>query len=166
MRASDRLLPLLEHVRPQGANQWTACCPSHDDSSPSLSLRQVDDRLLLRCWTGCTTPDIVASVGLTLADLFDNTSGKPDPAIERRRRITADFQRWRSNEVLRAAIALRTRDQWILAATAAFEIGLMDEEGAFSRLASGSHGYSELEWRFETLLTGTMQEAYAIYCES
>ena len=53
---------------------WEARCPAHADRSPSLSLTEGDDRrVLLHDHGGCRPTEIVAALGLTLADLF------PDP---------------------------------------------------------------------------------------
>ena len=47
-----------------------ACCPAHDDHSPSLSIAvDVEGRILLRCHAGCPTPAVVEALGLTMADL-------------------------------------------------------------------------------------------------
>jgi hypothetical protein len=49
-----------------------ARCPAHEDKGPSLSIRETDDgRVLVHCFSGCGTTDVVASLGLSLADLFD-----------------------------------------------------------------------------------------------
>lgn len=53
-------------------------CPAHDDRSPSLSMREADDRVLLHCHAGCTTDQVVAALGLKLADLFNEDRGNPD----------------------------------------------------------------------------------------
>lgn len=66
-----RLLHRLEGVRTRGAGRWTAKCPAHADKSPSLSITATDDeRVLLKCWTGCSAREVVEAVGLTLSDLF------------------------------------------------------------------------------------------------
>lgn len=65
----------------------TACCPAHDDRHPSLSVTEADDgRALLKCNTGCTTEDVVSSLGLSMADLFkpDATRKKDPPKAARR----------------------------------------------------------------------------------
>ena len=68
---ADTLLARLERVKETGPGQWIACCPAHADRSPSLSIKQTDDRLLVHCFAGCPASDVVAAVGLTLSDLFD-----------------------------------------------------------------------------------------------
>ena len=50
---------------------YAALCPAHDDHNASLSIAEGDDgRILLHCWAGCETRDVVAAVGLSLSDLF------------------------------------------------------------------------------------------------
>lgn len=51
--------------------QVMAQCPAHEDRNPSLSIRVASDgTLLLHCFAGCETVDVVAAVGLRMADLF------------------------------------------------------------------------------------------------
>ena len=48
-------------------------CPAHDDDpkTPSLSVSPANDGgVLLKCFAGCTAPQIVGSLGLTMRDLF------------------------------------------------------------------------------------------------
>jgi hypothetical protein len=53
---------------------WSIKCPVHDDRVASVSLSVgADGRLLLYCHAGCRTPDLLAAVGLTVADLFDES---------------------------------------------------------------------------------------------
>jgi hypothetical protein len=51
-------------------NGWQASCPAHEDDCPALSITPTADRVLLRCHAGCTTPDIVTALGMSMADLF------------------------------------------------------------------------------------------------
>lgn len=71
MTAADNLLHRLVGLRQTAPDRWVARCPSHDDRGPSLSIRQTGDRLLLRCFAGCTAVDVVGALGLTLRHLFD-----------------------------------------------------------------------------------------------
>ncbi|TVT64922.1 MAG: virulence-associated protein E [Pseudomonas sp.] len=71
MNPVDNLLSRLSKVRQRKPGSWVACCPAHDDKSPSLYVTEADDgRALLKCWGGCTTEEICAAVGLELRDLF------------------------------------------------------------------------------------------------
>ena len=67
----DKVLPHLERKRQTGPKSWMALCPAHDDSSPSLSVKETDDyTLLLHCFAGCPPDSIVGSWGMGLSDLF------------------------------------------------------------------------------------------------
>jgi len=74
----ETLLSRLQGVRKTGSGRWIACCPAHDDRSPSLALKlQDDDRWLIFCHAGCETSDVLAAVGLTLADLYPKPLHNP-----------------------------------------------------------------------------------------
>ena len=48
-----------------------ARCPAHDDKTPSLSVTIGDkDCVILKCFAGCTTEDVVAALGWKMRDLF------------------------------------------------------------------------------------------------
>ncbi len=67
----EKLLNRLQSVREVGADQWVACCPAHEDATPSCSIRQSDDgMLLLHCFAGCETEAILDAVGLSFSDLY------------------------------------------------------------------------------------------------
>lgn len=65
----DELLDKLEDVRPAG-NGFVALCPSHDDSAQSLGITEGDDGLLLNCYAGCKTEDVIKALDLEWKDLF------------------------------------------------------------------------------------------------
>jgi hypothetical protein len=67
----ETLLSRLHGVRRTGAGRWIARCPAHDDRTPSLSIRELDDkRILLHCFGGCSVHDVLAAVGLEMDALF------------------------------------------------------------------------------------------------
>lgn len=42
---------------------WMACCPAHDDATPSLALRDGDDgRVLVKCHAGCPQEAVIAAL--------------------------------------------------------------------------------------------------------
>jgi hypothetical protein len=42
---------------------WLACCPSHADNNPSLSIREADDgRLLVHCHAGCEQAQVIVAL--------------------------------------------------------------------------------------------------------
>ncbi len=72
----DTLLDRLDKVRRNGTDQWMACCPAHEDRSPSLSIKACDDgRVLVHCFGGCAATDVLAAVGLRMTDLFPEPLG-------------------------------------------------------------------------------------------
>ena len=83
---ADTLLNRLERVRETAPGQWLACCPAHEDRSPSLSIKQTDDRLLVYCFAGCPAGDVLAAVGLELRDLFDKPLEHNRPPMRQRER--------------------------------------------------------------------------------
>jgi hypothetical protein len=75
--AIERLLGSLQKVKSKGRNSWTACCPAHEDRSPSLAIRLVEDgRILLHCFGGCAVDDVVGAIGMDVGDLFPETEGR------------------------------------------------------------------------------------------
>lgn len=112
---APELLSRLDGVRSRGAGKWSARCPFHQDNSPSLSIGEGADRILLHCFALCETPDIVAALGLTMADLFFDTpcrhGHRPLPktmkldytALAFRYELAALDRRLRADNVLKAA---------------------------------------------------------------
>lgn len=67
----ENLLSRLTKVKPTGRGTWLACCPAHEDRSPSMSIRDCDDgRVLVHCFAGCGVPDILGAVGMEFDALF------------------------------------------------------------------------------------------------
>jgi len=65
------LLDRLDGLRQTGPDRWIARCPAHDDRSPSLSVRILDDgRILLHDFGGCEVESVVGALGMSVSDLF------------------------------------------------------------------------------------------------
>ena len=65
------LIARLDAVQEKERGKWIARCPSHDDKSPSLAIKETGDgTVLVRCFAGCNAYEIVSAVGLELSDLF------------------------------------------------------------------------------------------------
>ena len=65
------ILSRLQQVKKTGQDRYMACCPAHNDKSPSLSLRQKrNGNILINCFAGCSAEDIMFSIGMNLSDLF------------------------------------------------------------------------------------------------
>ena len=83
---TDDLLSRLEKVR-GGNGRWMACCPAHDDRTPSLTIAEVDDRVLIHCFGGCSPDAVVGAVGMSLSDLMPEQQTTHEPV--RKLRIPA-----------------------------------------------------------------------------
>ena len=69
--AFDKLVAALEFHDHRGARGHFQC-PVHDDGTPSLTMTDKGDRVLVHCHGGCDTVDIFEALGLGWPDLFDN----------------------------------------------------------------------------------------------
>ena len=86
MTPIDTLLPLLQSAKPSGKNRWMARCPAHEDKYPSLSVRRFDDDAIsVKCFSGCTTAEILSAVGLNPSDLFPQNELPRDYPFQRPR---------------------------------------------------------------------------------
>jgi hypothetical protein len=67
----NTLLDRLQKTRQTSANEWVACCPAHQDKSPSMGIKLTDDdKILIHCFAGCSVIDITSAIGMDLEDLF------------------------------------------------------------------------------------------------
>ena len=88
MKVQD-FIHLLEattgHRAKRSGNGYTACCPSHNDTHPSLSIAEGgDDKILLKCFAGCSLDSICQSLGIRQSDLFQETSQETGAAPKRK----------------------------------------------------------------------------------
>ncbi len=74
----EDVLSRLEAVQPS-RNGYLAKCPAHEDRNPSLSVSLgADGKILLKCFSGCTTGSICHALGIGVKDLFcDNGNAAP-----------------------------------------------------------------------------------------
>lgn len=67
---ADIVLPRLRGVTGNGPS-WSARCPAHADTRPSLSLTETGDgTLLVNCFAGCTPEAVMKAIGLDLSFLY------------------------------------------------------------------------------------------------
>lgn len=118
MSSIDTVLQKLEGVRPSSGkrNDWMARCPAHKDHTPSLHVSIANDRVLLNCFAGCETEDILAKIDLTMGDLFlgdtppmrnrteRKTYVKPDPPATEV--MESSLDRWLISRGIRPAVAM------------------------------------------------------------
>lgn len=58
--------------------QGMCCCPAHDDRTPSLSVGLTSNAILLHCFAGCTSDEVLEGLkryGIQPRDLFDGKGG-------------------------------------------------------------------------------------------
>src|SRR5688572_16128493 len=72
MRANDLALLILGATL--RGDEYFARCPAHDDHNPSLTFKDGERGVLIRCHAGCQPEAIVRACGLTLRDLFFDSS--------------------------------------------------------------------------------------------
>jgi len=80
MNNIDTLLSKVHKLKKTGDGKWLACCPAHDDKSPSLAIKLADDRILIHCFAGCDVSAIVSALELELSDLMPESKrhSRPD----------------------------------------------------------------------------------------
>ena len=72
----DNIINRLDRVKSTGNGKFLACCPAHDDRSPSLSIRETDDgRVLLHCFAGCDAESVLSALSLEFSDLYPEPLG-------------------------------------------------------------------------------------------
>ncbi len=94
--SANTLLSRLEAVRGTAPGRWLARCPAHNDKSPSLSIRELDDgRILVHCFAGCGGDAVMRAVGLMLSDLY------PEPLLNKHEGYGPARQRIHPNDALK-----------------------------------------------------------------
>ena len=60
-------------------DKLTARCPAHEDKNPSLSatIGDTGDCVVVHCFAGCATEDVVAALGWEMSDLFVSDANRP-----------------------------------------------------------------------------------------
>jgi hypothetical protein len=86
----ESVLSRLDRVKQTAPGRWVARCPAHDDNGPSLSIRATpDDTVLIHCFAGCETSDVLAEIGLTFSDLYPPRPASP---ATRHRKPPTDYR--------------------------------------------------------------------------
>ena len=79
---------------------WEACCPAHDDHSPSLGIRVGDTQpMVVDCQKGCEPEAIADALGIDFKDFFDEGTPEHDAALDK------ELQRQRVQQEARIIIA-------------------------------------------------------------
>ncbi len=84
MSALDKVLDRLRNTRRE-RDEWLASCPvtghgkGRGDLDPSLGVREAEDgKVLIICRAGCSSEDVMSSLGLEMKDLYPRTGEGDD----------------------------------------------------------------------------------------
>ncbi len=119
MSPIDTILSRLEgqRLKRTGNSSWVACCPAHEDRTPSLSIREAEGgKVLIHCHGGCGVDSVVGAMGLALSDLFPPEQGQQYGQRQRKHR-TLDYRqclelvKFETTLVLTAALNLASGHQ-------------------------------------------------------
>ena len=64
------ILNRFDNVKPYKQNSWLVRCPAHGDKQSSLQISLDGERVLVNCYAGCNTSEVLSTVGLVFEDLF------------------------------------------------------------------------------------------------
>jgi hypothetical protein len=81
----SEILQRLDKVKQHG-DQYYACCPVHDDKSPSMGITEKEGKVLIHCFScGATGQEVMEAIGLPISALFrDKKRGDiPNEMIEK-----------------------------------------------------------------------------------
>lgn len=129
-------------IRLDGAKRtrrgWQARCPAHDDRSPSLSLREGEQGLLLHCFAGCSLEAICEALGLKVRELFYSHERDRETWREASRKRDADRRaREQSQRKRGLALDVAREAEQLLRAACEIDISLWSDDvldHALSRL--------------------------------
>ena len=141
----NEILQRLNKVKKSGRG-YIALCPCHQDKNPSLSISQADDgRVLICCFAGCCTKDILNSLGLNWRDLY------PGEMNDRQQKNNDAFKKRQSIEELNNQAFLGLLDFRDLTKEVFKDAGLDIPDG----LEKAVHLLPQIDYWLEILATGS-----------
>src|SRR5262249_26253213 len=150
MRAIERVTSKLPRVRHIRDGVYRADCPACGGGSGSkFSIKSTENGVLVYCFGGCSLESILGSLGMrSAAELFDAVDYKPDPEIQRRRRIQRGLEIWTQRRLIYVCENLRHIEAGISAfAEILTETGIENEDVAETLSRLYKHR-SDLDWEF------------------
>lgn len=120
MSASRRIHAVLDsygkNPSPIRNGKFQACCPAHDDRSPSLSVGELPTGVvLIHCHAGCSTDSVMEAMNLRLGDLYpDGPKGEWGPlwwASNRKEREAKETTAREDAVILEICHAMRKRGE-------------------------------------------------------
>lgn len=139
-------LSRLDGVKARGAGRLVARCPAHPDKSPSLSIREVDDRILLHCFAGCEAASICEALGLSLKDLFIGSASNPrELARQRAQREQKRRERELRQEAEGYTLDACKQAQWFIDSRHGIDISQWSNDQLNDELNALADAYALLE---------------------
>lgn len=87
----NQILGMLDKVRRRSNNQWMACCPVHQERTPSLSIKDDNGKIIMKCFgCGASGIDVIGAVGMEPSDLFPPSDNVDYQSRPKRSRFPAD----------------------------------------------------------------------------
>jgi len=159
---TNDLLARLDAVKPRGPGRWSARCPAHQDRTPSLSIREIEARILLHDFSGCTPEAIVSALGLEMRDLFMDSpisqGRRPAPTPQKLDLIAVAFR------FELAALDRRLRADRVLKTATTFTIDSLSEPQLDRLINAVARSYSDRD-RAEFLETVADDLRLKAFCE-
>jgi DNA primase len=60
---AEKIAGGLQKPKRAGRNRFVACCPAHDDKTPSLSIEDSrDGKVLVHCFAGCSQDQVIGAL--------------------------------------------------------------------------------------------------------
>lgn len=70
----EQILERLDGVRRHGKDKYMACCPVHQDKSPSMMVTDKGDKITMYCFScGAKGPEIIKAIGLPTSVIFKDS---------------------------------------------------------------------------------------------
>ncbi len=142
----EDLLDRLQAVRRSGRG-YIARCPAHDDRSPSLSIREGERGLLVKCWTGCTLNEITSALSIKVRDLFYDAD-RSGQRLRQPVRLRPMNHAWRkvAGEFNDRALDLRLRAERILEAAVGLNPSGWNDQDLDVAMRAVGQAYANIEW--------------------
>lgn len=82
----NNFLGKLQKVKKRGPGQWMACCPVHQENTPSLAIKDDNGTILIHCF-GCGAGgiEICGALGVEASELFPPKDNY-DPQVKQTRK--------------------------------------------------------------------------------
>ena len=86
----ENVLAVLGEYTETGSG-YKACCPAHEDRTPSLSISEGDDgKAVVYCHAGCTQEAVLEALGYSARGEFSPRAATPKKDKPRKRHATAE----------------------------------------------------------------------------